>query len=392
MLQYSFSTVYMAILAGSILAILIAVAFLNWNIMANAGSNLLAVIVVVAILRLLFPYEFPFAVNVIPPQTISKALTAIQSTRMYIRGFRVSYWGIFELIWVCGIIVKLILGTRNCFHSRNYILKYGTDATDMPRYKEPLDHICTCYDKENIFSVVELRGLDIPSLFYFRKPYILIPKDIAITPGQLQYILRHEALHYFHHDHFIKLAVRLFSYIYWWNPICILLQKQANLLLEMSIDRRLVHENPAATKEYADCLLYMHKQALASASEAPGYLKKDSTFLLHARNSDLKKRCIMLFHDTSPGKKAAVTFLLTAMTVCVYLVSHLYTLEAYYCPPELTETTIVLSPDNTYIVQLNTGVYKIYLTDMLLETVTCLDFYPKGIKIYNAEGELIDET
>lgn len=100
----------------------------------------------------------------------------------------------------------------------------------------------------------------------------------------------------------------------------------------------------------------------------------------------------MLFHDTSPGKKAAVTFLLTAMTVSVYLVSHLYTLEAYYCPPELTETTIVLSPDNTYIVQLNTGVYKIYLTDMLLETVTCLDFYPKGIKIYNAEGELIDET
>lgn len=392
MLHYSFSTVLMAFLASSILVILISLAFLSRNVMANAGSKLLAVLVGVAILRLLLPYELPFAVNIIPPQIISKTMFAFQLSRMQVWGIDVSYWRIFELIWVIGIIVKLVLGIRGYIQSKNHILKYGTDMTDTVKYQEPLNRICAQYSKSNPFRVIELEGLDIPILFGLRNPCILLPKDMNISADKLQYILRHEALHYFHHDHFIKLAVRLFSFVYWWNPFCIILRKQTNLLLEMIIDRNVACEDPVVREEYADCLLYMRKQALVSAGRIPNYLKKDSTFLVRPRSSDLKKRYTMLFHSTSPGRKVTAAFLLTTLVASIYLVSHLYILEANYYPPEFIETFIVLSPDNTYIIRLDSGGYEIYTNDLFLETVTSLDSYPKGIKIYNVNGELIDET
>lgn len=390
MLRYSFSTVFMAFLTSSILVILISLAFLNRNVMANAGSKLLAALAGVAVLRLLLPCEFPFAVNIFPPQIISRVMSAFQSPRVQIRGIDISCWRICELIWVCGVIVRLTFGIRGYFHSKNYVLKYGTDMTDTVRYREPLDRICAQYGKANTFRVIELDGLNIPTFFHMGKPYILIPKDIAIPPDKLQYILRHEALHYFHHDHFTKLAVRLLSFMYWWNPVCIVLQKQINLLLEISVDRKVVCGDPVVREEYADCLLYMRRQALASASHTPGYLGRDSAFLLHAQSSDLKKRCAMLFHNTSPGKKAAIAFPLITLTAGTYLISLLYTVEAHYYPPEFKELTI-LTPDNTYIIQSDSGGYEIYTDDALLDTVTCLDFYPKGIKIYNEKGELIDE-
>lgn len=392
MLNYSFSTVLMAFLASSILVVLISLTFLNRNVLANAGSKLLAVFAGVVILRLLLPFEFPFTVNITPPQTISRILSAFREPRMEIWGIKVSCWHIFELIWSGGILVSLALRIRDCLLSHNYIFKYGTDMTDTVRYKEPLDSICAQYGKSNSFRVIELKGLDIPTTFYWRKPYILIPGDMNIPADRLQYILRHEALHYFHRDYLIKLAVRLLSIVYWWNPACILLQKQTSLLLEMSVDRKVVCGDPVAREEYADCLLCIRKQALAAAPRTPGYLKRDSTFLVRPRSSDLRERYVMLFHNTSPGRKIAIASLLTVLVAGIYLASHLCILEADYYPPELVETKIVPLPDNTYIIQLDSGDYEIYTDGMFLETVTSLDFYPRGIKIYNVKGELIGET
>jgi len=392
MLHYSFSTVFMAFLSSSILVILVSIAFLNRDVMVSAGSRLFAVLVGVAALRLLFPFEFPFAANVSSPQAMSWVMSAFQMPYIRIRGTDISCWRIFEFIWLGGILVKLTLGLRNYFHSRDYVLKYGTDMTETDRYMEPLDRICARYGRTNSFRVMELDGLDIPAFFYAGKPYILIPKDIAIPPDGLQYVLHHEASHYFHHDHCTKLAVRLFSFVYWWNPVCIVLRRHLNLLLEMSVDREVVCNDPVVREKYADSLLCIRRQALASAVRIPDYLRKDSSFFLRTRDRDLKKRCIMLFHETSHGKKAAVTLLLSTLAVGICLLSYLYTVEAHYYPPELKETATILTADNTYIIQLDSGEYEIYTNDVLIDSVTCLDFYPSGIKIYNVKGELIDET
>lgn len=120
---YTFSTVLMAFLASNILILLISLAFLNRNVLANAGSRLLAVLSGVVILRLLLPIEFPFTVNVNLPQILSDPLAIFCESCIEIWGIHVSCWHIFELIWVCGILVNLALGIRGCLLSRSYILK-----------------------------------------------------------------------------------------------------------------------------------------------------------------------------------------------------------------------------------------------------------------------------
>lgn len=392
MLHYSFSTVFMAFLSSSILAALVSIAFLSRDVMVSAGSRLFAVLVGMAALRLLVPFEFPFAFNILLPQSISQGISALQMPLLQIRGMDVSCWHIFEFIWIGGIPVLLALDTMSYFHFRNYVLKYGTDMTAADRYRKPLDRICARYDRANTFRVMELYGLNTPGFLYAGKPYILIPKNITIPADRLHYILHHEALHYFHRDHCTKLAVRLFFSVYWWNPVCIALRKHLNLLLEISVDREVVCNDPIARDEYAACLLEIRKQVLESPARIPRYLRKDSSFFLHTQGSDLKKRCIMLFHEASRGKKAAFTLLLSTLAACTYLVSYLYTVEAHYYPPELTETVTILTPDNTYIIQLDSGEYEIYTDGIAIDRVTCLDFYPSGIKIYNEKGELIDET
>lgn len=392
MLQYSFSTVFMALLSSSILVILVSIAFLNRNVMVSAGSRLFAVLVGAAAIRLLFPFEFSFAANVFPPQAVSRIMSTFQMPRIQIWETDISCWRIFEFVWIGGVLIRLILGARNYFHSRDYVLKYGTDRTEDDRYRNPLDCICSRYGRTNTFRVMELDGLDIPAFFYAGKPYILIPKDIAVPPDRLPYVLHHEAAHYFHHDHFTKLAIRLFSFVYWWNPFCIVLRRHLNLMLEMSIDREVTCNDPAVRKEYADCLLYIRRQTLKPAVQIPNYLRKESSFFLRPRNCDLKKRYVMLFEETSQGRKAAVTILLSTLAAGIYLLSYLYTVEARYYPPELQETMTVLTEDNTYIIQLDSGEYELYTNDAFLDSVTCLDFYPSGIKIYNEKGELIGET
>lgn len=60
MLNFSFSTVLMALLTSSILVGLIAIIFLHNNTLVCAGYKLLGIFVGLAVIRLIVPLEFPF--------------------------------------------------------------------------------------------------------------------------------------------------------------------------------------------------------------------------------------------------------------------------------------------------------------------------------------------
>ncbi len=73
--------------------------------------------------------------------------------------------------------------------------------------------------------------------------------------------------------------------------------------------------------------------------------------------------------------------------------SYLYIFEAAYYPPS-AEGEIVFdpTPENAYIIMDEFSQYKVYINDIYIETVSSLEYYLKGIKIYNQEGEQIGET
>ncbi|MBD5469463.1 MAG: M56 family metallopeptidase [Lachnospiraceae bacterium] len=392
MLHFTFSTVLMALLTSNILASLIAVLFLHGKTMARLGYKVLAFFVALTVIRLLIPYEFPFSTNIYLPYLLSQIVSYFREPQIQVLSIRLSFWNLFEIIWAIGIIIHLVLYIHDYRHTKNYILKYGQDKTGEPKHQEILDKICSQLGKRNCFRVVELPNLAFPILFGHREPAIILPDHLALSSDQLYYVLSHEALHYFHRDFLIKGAVRILSIIYWWNPACILLYQQTNTLLEMNIDDRITQKSPDITVRYAECLLYIKKNAVLYSPRTPRFIKRNGCFFVQSKETDLKRRITMLLQDSGNWRKRCIGILLTLSMAGVCLFSYFFILEAEYYSPQMEEAFIVPTPDNTYFIQIDAENYEVYMNDSYIGTETSLEYYPKGIKIYNQEGDLIDET
>lgn len=391
--HFSFSTVLMALLASNIIAVLIAIPFLKKNFTPCIGYKSLFCFVVLALCRLLLPFEFPFTSNVFLPQLLSKITSFLRHPLIYVIGIGISFWNIFELVWIAGALLILCFSIHSYRCAHNYILRKGIDKTGDPKYKSILDHICHMHHQGNCFRVIELPCLTVPILWGTKEPLIILPDAIGIPPDKLQYILYHEALHYFRRDLFIKRAIHFLAVIYWWNPACRLLHKHANLLLEMYVDQAVMKENPGAVQEYADCLLFIKQQSMHKSSEAAGALGKDACPLIQPHSNDIERRIIMLTKTPSGFQKIGVNTLFATLIVFILAWSHLYVLEtAYYPPPAEEEVTFFPLPENTYFIIDEFSNYEVYINGIHIETIDSIEFYPKGIKIYNKKGDLVDET
>lgn len=394
MLHFSFSTVFMALLTSSVLVGVIALVFHNENTLACAGYKLLGVFVGLTVIRLIFPFEFPFTTNVNFSSMLSEIVTIFRKPQIQVLHTTFSFWNLFEIIWSIGIIFNIIryINQHRCAH--DYILKYGHDCSKDVRYKTILDTICMQYNKKNVFRVMELPNMNIPIIYGLKNPYIILPNNLSISDDKLYYVLYHEAMHHFHHDFLIKGVIRLFSIIYWWNPAFTILYKQANTLLEMHIDEIITHKEADLTDKYAECLLYMKKNSIKYSSQPMSdFLKKESCFLVQSQDKDFKRRLIMLLRNFAMSKKVFTGIILTVFMAGIYLTSYAFILEAYYYQPQsIEESLFVPNEDSTYFIQDDSNHYEVYINGTYFETIDSIDNYPNGIKIYNKKGELIHEN
>lgn len=391
--HFSFSTVLTALLASNILIVLIAIPFHKKEYTPCFGYRFLSFFIALVMLRLLLPFEFPFTSNIFLPRSISRITAFLRKPRMYVIGINLSFWNIFEIVWVTGIVIKLICSVKTYRRAWNYVSEKGIDKTSDPKYKLILDDICHRHNKNNNFRVMELSTLRPPVIWDAKKPCIVLPGAIDIPPDKLQYALYHEALHYFHHDFLINKMIHFFTVIYWWNPVCTLLSEQANLLMEMQVDQAVTKGNPKAIMEYTECLLFLKEKALLFSSEKILALEKRANSLLRSHGDSLERRIIMLMKKPSVFRKAFVNIVFTVLIVFILAWSHLYTLETfYYSTASEDEVLLDATAENAYFIVDEFFGYKLYIDDIYIGTFSSLEYYPNGIKIYNQEGELLNET
>lgn len=392
MLHFSFSTVLMASLASIAVAVLIALILSNKDMMVCAGHKILAVFIGLAFVRLLFPFELPFATNVLLPLSFSKAVFYFRQTRTTIMGFRISLWNIFVAIWVVGILFGLYRYIRSYRQAREHIFKYGHDKTSDDRYRMILGMVCEQYRIPCPFRVVELQGLAVPIIFGMKDPCIILPEHMSIPTDKLYYIFQHEILHHLHHSFAVKNIIQIVAIIYWWNPVRLLLCYCSNLLMEMHIDAALTQRDREITEQYASCLLYIKQESLRQAAELPAYFQKDAPSFARAKQDDLLKRTLVLLCRARPWKTLAVNAVLTALIMVISVSSYVFILKAHYSPPHFSETYAEPTEDNAYFILNDDSGYDLYINDKYFETIPALDQYYIGIKIYDKEGVLIDEN
>lgn len=390
-IRASFSSVLMAVIASSLLLIVISICLYSDTLMVNAGYKLLSVYLIFTFLRFLIPIELPFSRNIYFPQALSGIISFILHKYINIGILSLSIWNILGIVWLIGSIVKFIRLIRSNIHSRRYIIINGKDITDREQYRETLDRICRECHKPDRFRIIMLDDVSIPMIYGIFTPCILMPSDINLSQEDLYYTLSHEASHYFHHDLLIKLGINILAAVYWWNPAVYALRNRAALLLEMRIDDYVTHKDKSIAASYMACLINILESLSKKASVSP-----DDVSLAFAKQStsDIEKRFIMLCNKNKP-KIYTLNILLTIFTMGVYMLSYIFIFEAYYIPEKihinedesiefhltLNEAYLIDNGDCTYDVYLDTA----EMPDFYLETIDSLEYYDCGYTIYYLE-------
>ncbi len=273
MLNYSFSTILMTVIASNLLVVLIAVCFRKLEIMVNAGQKLLTILVAFIVVRLVFPFEFLSSIIIILPNVLSQAISWFRCSLFPQPYIYISPWRICEAIWAVGIVIICV--RRLCAHvsDKRKIILHCLDITDDEPYASLLEQICAEQHRKNVFRVWQLpNGMILtPMIYGFFRPRILVPEGLVLPENYLRAVLKHETLHHFHHDLWIKGAVRLITITYWWNPASRPLEKKLDVVLEMHVDELLTRSDPQAVLDYLNCLEYIAEWAetINNASGSP---------------------------------------------------------------------------------------------------------------------------
>lgn len=381
MLQYSFSTVYMAVITSNLLLILITLLFRNTRIMINAGYKLLALFITLTVLRFLLPIELPFTRSVFltDHESVSQVLSFVRHPFFQISRYEISVWSLLQAAWVIGFLYNLIRYIREHLKARYFVLANSLDATGREPYHSLLEEICRERRKRNRFHVLTVTGISRPMLYGVFSPRILIPESMELTQDELYYSLVHEASHHFHHDLLIKLIIKLIAMVYWWNPACYILIRRVDTILEMRVDDTITASGSDTVISYLRSLFGIGEHA---AELETGTLPRSVTLaLLRERDNELTQRYLMLT-STGQKKKQALNAVLFALIVSIYGASHLFIFEASYVQPKVMAETIEQSASNSYAVLKGNGTYDVYYCNYFIENTDSLKFYSTDIPVY----------
>lgn len=389
MMHISLSTVIMTIITTNILLIVVTLLLREPKWLIRVGYKILAVFAFFAVLRFLLPVEFPFTVTKRLPRFLSKILFACRYPLFMIGDWEVSLWKLFLIVWGIGAVIGIGRFALDYWKISHQIVLCGKELTDKEPYKKLVGLICAERGRRNCFRVIEMPGLKVPILFGVFSPRILIPDQVQLSENDLYYILKHEIAHHFHHDMLLKAVIRLISLVYWWDPFCVLLNKQADIILEMHVDDTVTTEDCRPTAEYIDCLIRTGTEALGKYAGFGKYI----VGVLPRKTSDLNKR-VRWLSSGKPKSRAATNIVVAAVALSVYLFSYVYVWESYGTPGQslISEDTqvedhyILLRADNSYFIDRADGSFDVYYYDKYLMTVDSLEYYDNEIPVYTEEN------
>lgn len=378
MLNYSMSTVLMTVLTGNLLILLISLIFRNNRIMLSVGYRLLAVFAIFTFIRFIFPFEFPFSVNIIMPQFLSILLSYVRQAFYSIGPLNLSVWFVMEVIWGIGIIIGLVSYYKEYRQMKSYIRRFGNEVTSKEPYAALLKHICSTYHISSTVKIVTLPGISVPMFYGMKTKYILLPQDLQLSDNDMYYIFCHELSHCRHRDLWLKSAIRLVTILYWWNPICHVFKRQTDIIIEMRVDASLTQTDKKRTIEYLNCLIHMAELAALKPQ-----VSNDLAISFFSGDRDnLEKRFHMLCKKEGRFG-SAIHAILMSTVAAIYMLSYLFIFEPSYTPPETKGFT--LSDDNSYIVITEDGSYDIYLYGIFIENVESLDSFSDDIPVYTIQ-------
>lgn len=378
MLNYSFSTVLMTVLASNLLIIVISFCFQDQEIMLSIGYKLVTLFLTLTVLRCLVPFELPFAKNIYFPEWLSAVVAFLRHSFFSFGFIHISIWFLLGCIWAGGTIYYLYKIVAEKKVTEHYIARYSHNITDSEPYKsimiqveksQRLIHECPLWIYRVFYSGTPMQ---VGTLY----PSILLPYDMNLPEEKLAYVLHHEAAHFYRHDTLIKDVISIICAIYWWNPLCKRLKKQVDLISEMHVDHQIIKGDTEKRRMYCEVLDDIAAQS-AKSTDLPTLQAESAK---GATNHDLEYRYKMMFRQRRGNIFLAI--LLTILVLFIYIGSYRYTFEAHYMFPQHSDSVESISSlgDDIYAVPREDGTYDIYIYGILDLNTDSLEHF-RGIQI-----------
>ena len=371
MFNYSFSTVLMTVLTSTVLICIVAACFHSKRILLSIGYKLIGVFLILTLIRFIFPFEMPFTQNIILPERLSMIVAYIRHPFLTLGKWKISIWFLFGCIWLCGSIfvaLKMIL-QRVIIHTG--IIRFGRNVTEEEPYVSILRKVCDSH--KDALRILLVTGLDTPRQYGIFRPTILIPAELTLTETDLYYTICHEFFHYKRHDFLVKLGMDILLTIYWWNPLCHILNRQIDVMLELNVDEKLVHSDPDIRREYIEALMHIGEN-IADIQDRSKPLACPVTPGAIGDVNGLLTRIHILYGSQKVSKPVSVA--LFGIVAALFLFSYCFIFEAHYVLDKAELETEEILENEMYAVMAEDGCYDIYWNGELLEHVDSLEYYP----------------
>lgn len=376
MLDFSISSVNMAILVSNLFIIFLVLIFRNRKILFRLGLPLLVGFVILICVRMIFPVELlPISHNVYLPDLLTTIVGETRRTRFL--HDTVSWWNILELVWICGILYSSLKYFNRNHAFRKYVKKHASALSESSIQMRVFTQIKLETTKKGIqkMQLLALPLLKSPIIYGLWKPFILIPNTLELSETEWRYILLHEVNHYRHKDLYIKFLLHIICIIYWWNPFCRFLKNDTDTILEMRIDQTLA-DTPAHKVEYLSCLLKTASYQIENPVSIPDFSINFCDSVLVQRFDSITKN-----NKRQDSYTFKITFLFFA--IFLYLGSYFITFESNYFPADLfTDDIIIPTEDNCFVIECPDGQYDFYLYGEYIETLPNKEHCIIGITTY----------
>lgn len=192
-------------------------------------------------------------------------------------------------LWIFVAIVITVYTFVKYTKFKNLVVDVSYDIEDDDvncLYKDLLKEL-------NIKKKIELRGSDeliSPAGMGLFKSYIFLP-DYPYSKDELNWILRHELMHFKNKDILIKFAVLFLKIIYWFNPLVYIMSNRINIDCELCCDESVL--NDRSLKEKKEYALALIKSIKLSKNYQSGILTTEFN------KTNLEKRLESIIHKKS---------------------------------------------------------------------------------------------
>jgi beta-lactamase regulating signal transducer with metallopeptidase domain len=252
----------------------------------------------------------------------------------------VSLIQIAAIIWLAGVFIYLI------YHLIGFIL-FKKSVYHWCRPVKSSQDIDTFHDlllELNIqrpIRIVSCRKLSSPMMFGILKPVIILP-DVKFNKDELTLTLKHELIHYKHHDIAYKIIIVLAQSLYWFNPVVPLMARESIQAMEKYCDDGVVQNKDMLYREsYSEAILSVMKATQNRTTVFSTY------FHVYGGHKTMKDRFANILNMSTKKKGiTAAILILSFMILSGMLVACNSTTATFSSPVEVVTQRLTAEKNN----------------------------------------------